>query len=252
MKASDSGEVTAPKKNRRRAGAGREPASGSTAGSAAGSAAKTAPMTLSEQAYQCIEEMVTTLKLPPGATFTEIWLTETTGFGRTPVREALLRLADDGLIQIVPRRGMVVTDVNVREQLLLLEVRRELERLIASRAARRSTPEQRRRFAEMARAMRTATADNDYLLFLRTDNEFNRFVAICSGNHFAVKAIASIHAMSRRYWSVYARPQDVSVAAPLHAAVMEAIVEGDEAAAAKASDALMDYVEAFTKATLDL
>lgn len=208
---------------------------------------------LSEQAYLCIEEMITaTLKLPPGAAVTESWLVDNTGFGRTPVREALLRLADDGLIRIVARRGMVVTDVNVRDQLLLIEVRRELERLIATRAARRSTPDQRRRFLAMAAAMREATANDDHMLFLRTDAEFNRFVAECSGNRFALKAISSIHAMSRRYWSVYAAPRDVSEAAPLHADVMEAIAAGDEAAAAKTSDALMDYVEAFTKATVNL
>jgi len=194
--------------------------------------------------------MIITLQLAPGASVTEPWLMEQTGFGRTPIREALLRLAEDGLVKIVPRRGLVVTEVNVRDQLLLLEVRRELERLIASRAARRSTEAQRRRFRELAAAMREATAKDDYLLFLRTDNEFNGFVAECSGNPFAEKAIASIHAMSRRFWSIYAGPHDLRTAAPLHAVVMDAIADGDEAAAARASDALLDYVEAFTRATI--
>jgi DNA-binding GntR family transcriptional regulator len=240
-----------PKSAAKRKPAGRAAARKRGAGQESGE--RMAPsVTQSEQAYQIIEEMITTLKLPPGATMTEGWLAETTQFGRTPVREALLRLAEDGLVRIVPHRGLVVTDVNVRDQLLLLEVRRELERLIAGRAARRSTPEQRQRFAELAEAMRTATATNDYLLFLRSDNEFNRFVAACSANPFAIKAIASIHAMSRRYWSVFAKPQDISIAAPLHAKVMDAIVAGDEAAAEKASDALMDYVEAFTKATVNV
>lgn len=236
MGASDIGDLPAPVRTARRR-----------------TSRKAKALPLSEQAYRRIEEMITTtLKLPPGAVVTEAWLVETTGFGRTPVREALLRLAEDGLIRIVARRGMVVTDVNVRDQLLLIEVRRELERLIATRAARRSTPEQRRRFLAMAEAMREAARADDYMLFLRTDAEFNLFVAECSGNRFAMKAIASIHAMSRRYWSVYAAPRDVGEAAPLHADVMEAVAAGDEAAAAKASDALMDYVEAFTKATMNL
>lgn len=209
------------------------------------------PQTIADQAYRRLEEMIVTLQLPPGTMVTEPILMEKTGFGRTPIREALLRLAEDGLIRIIPRRGILITEVNIREQLLLLELRREVERLIASRAARRATQAQRARFAEMAMAMHKAKETADYLLFLRFDAEFNRFSAACSCNPFAIKMIGSIHALSRRFWSRYAGPDDLAAAAPLHADVMEAIASADEKAAASASDRLMDYVEAFTRSTLD-
>ena len=206
--------------------------------------------TIAERAYGRIEEMIVTLDLPPGALVTEVALMERTGFGRTPIREALLRLAEDGLISIVPRRGIVITDVDIRSQLLLLELRREVERLIACRAARRATPEQRQRFREMSAEMRHAHDTDDYRAFLRVDSDFNRFTAECCGNPYAKKTIGMIHALSRRFWSLHAGPGELGSAAPLHAEVMDAIASGDEAAAAAASDRLMDYVEGFTRNTL--
>ena len=69
---------------------------------------------LAEQAYDILEEMIVTLVLPPGATLSENELIEKTGLGRTPMREALQRLSDVGLIDIVPRQGTKVTIISSR------------------------------------------------------------------------------------------------------------------------------------------
>src|ERR1700710_1525253 len=95
------------------------------------------PRSFAEQAYDMLEEMIVTLVLSPGTILTEGELIEKTGLGRTPMREALQRLSDVGLIDIIPRQGTKVTEIDVADQLLLLEVRRELERLIATSAAQR-------------------------------------------------------------------------------------------------------------------
>lgn len=205
------------------------------------------PRSFAEQAYDILEEMIVTLVLPPGATLTESMLIEETGLGRTPMREALQRLSDVGLIDIIPRQGTRVTDINVADQLLLLEVRRELERLIATSAARRRTSEQAAQLSEMALQMRRAAATDDYLLFLRVDRAFNQCVAESSANRHLVKAIAPIHALARRFWYKYYRPYDLPIAAIGHAEIMEAIVAADAAAAGAASDRLLDYVVSFTR-----
>lgn len=202
---------------------------------------------LAEQAYDVLEEMIVTLVLPPGAQLTETRLIEETGLGRTPVREALQRLSDAGLIHIAPRQGTTVTDINVGDQLLLLEVRRELERLIATSAARRRTAEQGALLAGMAVEMRHAATTDDYLLFLRIDRVFNQSAAESAANPYLLKAISPIHALARRFWYKYYRPYDLSIAAIAHAEIMEAIVASDPTAAARASDSLQDYVEAFTR-----
>ena len=109
--------------------------------------------TLTEQAYRAIEEAIVTLSLRPGEVVSEAQLSTRSGFGRTPVREALQRLARERLVRILPRRGIVVAAVDIREQLRLLEVRREIERLTARAAARRADAAQRERLRAIAEAM---------------------------------------------------------------------------------------------------
>jgi DNA-binding GntR family transcriptional regulator len=82
--------------------------------------------TLTERAYRVIEEQIVTLRLKPGEILSEQMLSATYKFGRTPIREALQRLAREGLITIFPRKGILVSDLNPRNQLLVLEVSREL------------------------------------------------------------------------------------------------------------------------------
>src|SRR3954465_1678799 len=105
--------------------------------------------TLTDRAYRELEEMIVTLQLLPGTVLSEQALAVRLKIGRTPIREALQRLARDGLVLIMPRRGIMVSEINLRLQLRLLEVRRELERLMASLAAERATPDERREFAEV-------------------------------------------------------------------------------------------------------
>jgi DNA-binding GntR family transcriptional regulator len=118
---------------------------------------------LTEQAYRVLEEEIVTLRLKPGSILSEHSLSATTKFGRTPIREALQRLAREGLITILPRKGILVSDINPRNQLLLLEVRRELERLLSRTGAERATAMQRAGFQGIARGMDQAAKHNDDL-----------------------------------------------------------------------------------------
>ena len=99
--------------------------------------------TLTEKAYRALEEEIVTLRIPPGTVVSEAILSRRLGVGRTPVREALQRLAREWLVVIMPRRGIVVSEIDPVRQLRLLEARREIERLLARSAARRATQVQR-------------------------------------------------------------------------------------------------------------
>src|SRR5215469_3394612 len=89
-----------------------------------------------DQAYDAIENMIATLQLRPRAPVVESEVIARVGLGRTPTREALLRLVANGLILQLPRRGLQVSDIQVAEQFDLLDARRPLERLIACCSAR--------------------------------------------------------------------------------------------------------------------
>jgi DNA-binding GntR family transcriptional regulator len=114
--------------------------------------------------------------LAPGTVLSEQALSVQLEIGRTPIREALQRLARDGLVVIMPRRGIIATEINLKLQLRLIEVRRELERLMASLAAERATPEERREFVEVAEAMLAAAARSDDIAFMRLDQRFNSLI----------------------------------------------------------------------------
>src|SRR2546423_9080082 len=208
---------------------------------------------MTELAYAHLEELIVTLKLAPGRVVSEGELSVLTGIGRTPIREALQRLARERLVSILPRRGIVVTEINVGSQLRLLEVRRELERLIARSAARRATDEERERFRELARAFEKSAKANDDVTFMRTDREFNTLCSAASHNEFAAGAMTLMHSLSRRFWYIhYKQAADMPLTAKLHADIARAIAEADDAAAAAASDRLIDAIEKFTRDTTDM
>ncbi|AWN40782.1 GntR family transcriptional regulator [Methylobacterium durans] len=209
-------------------------------------------LTLTEKAYQQLEELITTLVLPPGMVLGEQNLVQRLGIGRTPIREALQRLARDGLVVVMPRRGILVSEINIRTQLRLLETRRVLERLIARLAAERATQEERAVFAGLAQDMREAAAASDDLAFMRLDNQFNGLIAAASRNEFAVRSLANMAGLSRRFWyQHYKQAADLPLTANLHADVCEAVAKRDAEAAEAASDRLIDYIESFARKTLD-
>jgi DNA-binding GntR family transcriptional regulator len=205
---------------------------------------------LAEKARIELEQQIVTLELPPGSVWTEADLSKKLGIGRTPVREALQRLESDYLVEIVPRLGARIRTIDIQQQLLSLEVRRVLERLIAVRAARHCTEAEREKCRELARIM-DSLVDAEVLVYLRYHLRMKRYVSDCARNPFVARAIAPLHAMSRRfYYRHYRRAHDLHVAANRHAEVLRAIADGDEKAAAEMSDRLMDYVEEITRAAL--
>jgi DNA-binding GntR family transcriptional regulator len=207
---------------------------------------------LTDRAYAQIEELIITLRLAPGSAVSESDLQSWLGIGRTPIREALHRLAREKLVTILPRRGIIVSAIDVTQQLLLLELRREIERLIARSAARRASADERAQFVEIAEHFGRASKANDDVEFMRVDRAFNVLCSRASHNDFAENAMGLIHSLSRRFWYAHHRVAAVMpLTATLHASIARAIASGDEERAAKASDKLLDALEKFTKGVVD-
>ncbi|HEY0185355.1 MAG TPA: GntR family transcriptional regulator [Rhodopila sp.] len=207
--------------------------------------------TLTEKAYRALEEDIVTLRIPPGTVVSEAILSRRLGVGRTPVREALQRLAREWLVVIMPRRGIVVSEIDPVRQLRVLEARREIERFLARSGARRSSAEQRERFRMIAAGMDAAATQADDIAFMRLDREFNLLVLDAAGNEFAAAAMSLMNGLSRRFWYVhYKQTADLPLTARLHAAIARAIADGDQDTAGRSSDALVDYIEAFARATI--
>jgi DNA-binding GntR family transcriptional regulator len=209
--------------------------------------------TLTERAYRALEEEIVTLRLKPSQVLSEQMLSATFKIGRTPIREALQRLAREGLVAILPRKGILVSDINPRNQLLVLEVRRELERLLSRAGAERATKEQREQLQDIARGMDRASKANDDIAFMRLDRELNRLMIEAGHNDYAARSMKLLQGLSRRFWYMhYREAADLPLCARLHANQARAIAQGDGDAAARASDKLMDYVENFTRRTVSV
>jgi DNA-binding GntR family transcriptional regulator len=209
--------------------------------------------TLTERAYQLIEEQIVTLRLKPGEVLSEQGLSAAYKIGRTPIREALQRLAREGLVTVLPRKGILVTDINPRNQLLVLEVRCELERLLSRAGAERATGEQRARLLEIARGMEQAAKTNDDMAFMALDRELNQLMIEAAHNDYAARSMKLLQGLSRRFWYMhYREAADLPLCARLHAKQARAIANGDAAAAVRASDRLIRYVEDFTRATVTM
>lgn len=208
-------------------------------------------LSLSDQAYSQIEEMIVTMQLPPETPVSEAQLSNFLGIGRTPIREAIQRLSREHLVTIVPKRGIFISDLNTEKQLRVLETRRELERLICKKAAKRATPTERKEFERFAKEFRKAAKNKDEALFLRVDKEFKDLTILASRNEFAAAAMSSLHGMSRRYWfGVLQQNVDLVESAVLHANLAEAIAQGNEKNATINFEKLLDYIEKCTKQTI--
>lgn len=204
---------------------------------------------LADQAYELLEEMIVTLKLEPGQVYSESEIREQIDIGRTPMREALLRLAAENLVIMLPRKGMMISTIDIADQLTLLETRRVLDRLIAGRAARRATADQS--LEDHGKAMMDAAATGNLNEFMKLDRELDLLIANIAGNNSAARATAPLHVCCRRFWYRYKTSGDLNQSAALHQALIQAIVQGNVEEAERASDALIDYLASFTRSALD-
>ena len=206
---------------------------------------------LSDQAYEQLEEMIVTMKLAPGTPVSESQLSTMLGIGRTPIREAIQRLSHEHLVSIMPKRGIFISDLNPQKQLRVLETRRELERLICKKSAKRCNPEERKQFERMAKDFQRAGKEKNEKLFLKVDKELNDLTIISVKNEYASRALSMLQGMSRRFWfGNFHQIGDITVAATLHANIAQAIFMGSEKEAGLAVDKLLDYIEEFTRKTV--
>lgn len=206
---------------------------------------------LRDRAYEVLEESITLRVLPAGALLSETSLGRQLGFGRTPIREALLRLSFEGLVTVLPRRGTIVAEIDTRTQLKILEIRAELERLVVRHAARLATASQRARMRALAEEIVSTARAGDGRAFMRVLRQCHLVTAEAADNEILADTIQRIHGLSRRFWFAhYEKYGSLQRAAKLHAARLRAIAKASPEEAALCSDSLVGYLETFTRSTL--
>ena len=207
---------------------------------------------LVDQVYEYLESMIVTLQLPPGALLSEVVIGKELGVSRTPVGEALQRLAREGLVTVLARRGIVVTEISASEQMRLLELRREISRFVARTGAKRATTEERNALRANAKEFLKAAKTGDWIGVTAADKKFHDLFATCTHNNFAALAMEPLDSLSRRFSYAHKMMQENGVvSAKLHASIALAIADGDQVKAESAANALADYLDDFVRKTLD-
>ena len=204
-----------------------------------------------DMAYDSIETMISTLQIEPGTPVVEAAIIESTGLGRTPVREALLRMVSIGLIVQQPRRGLLVSNIDLADHLDVIQTRRVLESLIAACSARRATAKQRKDIVLCAEKMVKAAARGNLNEYMRADHELDQVNHQASHNHSAVKCVVPLIVQCRRFWYAYQHEGEIAEGARAHMQLAEGIASGNEAAAVAGANQLMDYLEQFARRVID-
>lgn len=202
-------------------------------------------------AYDAIEQLLVTLQLEPGTPVVEADLAERTGLGRTPVREALMRMVASGLIVQQPRRGLSVSTIDLVDYLDVIQTRRVLEVLIASCSARRATAAQRKDIVRCAEKMLKAAGRSNLEEYMQADHELDQVNHQASHNRAAVNCVVPLIVQCRRFWYAYQHEGEMAVGARAHMQLAEGIATADEAAAEQGAGALLDYLERFTRRVIE-
>jgi DNA-binding GntR family transcriptional regulator len=187
----------------------------------------------SERAYLLIRDQIITLRLAPGSVIEEARLRQELGLGRTPIREALQRLAHENLVSFVPHRGTFVCDINLTDLHRLTEVRIELEgyaaRLAAERASEGDRGSMRAQLAELAEI-----DESNVHQLMRLDQRIHGQVYRATRNPFLQAMLEETFNLSLRIWFLgLDRGIRIKAAVEEHRLLLQAIVaqDGDRAAA---------------------
>lgn len=194
---------------------------------------------LADAAYATIKRQITELYLPPGATFTETGLLQSTGLSRTPMREALARLRMEGWVVVDPWRVAPISIGDVRE---LWEVRALLESKAVSLAVHRiESAEQLQELEQLGCAMSYDPADHESIsAFVQSNTAFHARLAEIGGNRRLTTALRSVLEQQERIvhvafaLGVEVEPEEWAVE---HRALIRAVTSGDEAHAAAVANA---------------
>lgn len=158
------------------------------------------PRSLAEKAYQLLVRKITQMEYAPGSLLVEKLLIEELGIGRTPIREALQRLAIEGLVDHMPNRGMFVSEITAGGVQQIYEFRAMLDGYAASLAASRASKEQIGELRQVHKQLVRATEDDDIDRYVALDRHFYAVLAAAARNTFVAEAIPRIFNLHLRLW----------------------------------------------------
>ncbi len=205
---------------------------------------------LTDEAYRVLRRRIIRCEMPPGMRITEAQLVEQLGIGKTPVREAVARLVQEGLIHNTPPRGQEVSPVTLHDVHEIFSLRMVIEPATVEMAARRVDPDQLRRLDELCAAAGYAVGDDESLeQHHRANREFHVMVAHATGNRRLTQITARLMDESERMFHLGLMFHDRSdEVRHEHRALVDALIAGD---GERARQIAVDGIEAARRMVIE-
>jgi DNA-binding GntR family transcriptional regulator len=198
------------------------------------------PVILEERAYNAIKDSLLSYKYYPGFRLVERDLAEQLKMSRTPVRQALLQLENEGYLERLANRGFCVRTLSREETLNLLDVRAAIESMAAFRAATRCTDAHVVAFENIVAAMHEAAAGHDLLAYYRLSGDLHENIFDAADNPELASFCTHINAQSTHcHFSTLLLPGRLEQSVIEHEAIVGHIVARDEE---KAGQSMRDHV----------
>lgn len=200
-------------------------------------------LSLSDKAYRLLRQRIVTLALPPSSTIDEAALIEELGISRTPIREALRRLALENLVVIRPRRGMFVADISVTDLQKIFEVRAVLESYCARLAVERASAEQLARLEAFFQEGQEVLDTGDNRALIAFDQRFHEMLYQAAGNEFLAETLERLYWLSLRLWHLCLdHAGRIQEAVEEHGQLIEALKDRD---AGRAEEIMRQHIVGF-------
>jgi DNA-binding GntR family transcriptional regulator len=200
---------------------------------------------LADRAYRELRDRLVTLRIAPGAPIDEDLIGRELEMGRTPVREAIKRLALENLVTVFPRRGTFASEINITDLAHISDVRSQLEGHAAYRAAERITDAQRAELSGMLEELQASRGTDDLESLMELDARVHRFIYRCAANPFLEETLGRYFNLSLRIWYlVIDRLPHLFARVHEHQDVLLAIGAGQ---AAQARDTVAAHVATFER-----
>jgi DNA-binding GntR family transcriptional regulator len=223
----------------------RETAKASTADGAA--PGRRNAVNLLELAYDRVEHLIVTCELRPGASLTIQDLQNISGLSRTPIHQAVTRLAADTLMIVRPRHGLQVAPIDLARERLLLKLRRDLECFVIRLATERSSSSHRNQMLHLARQLRERRDVITIGEFNAFDRRIDQLTLAGAGEPFLEYTLRPLHTIFRRIGWIYhnrtSGHSNIAQTIDTHLSVLDAIVNRDVEQAVRSTDALIDFVD---------
>jgi DNA-binding GntR family transcriptional regulator len=200
---------------------------------------------LADRAYEELRDRIVTLRIPPGAPIDEDLVGQELGMGRTPVREAIKRLALENLVMVFPRRGTFASEINITDLAHISDVRSVLEGHAAHRAAQRITDAQRAELDLLLAELGHSRGSDDVDALMALDAQVHRFLYRSANNPYMEETLGRYFNLSMRIWHlVIDRLPHLFARVHEHDDLLRAVAAGE---ADRAREIVADHIATFER-----